>query len=254
MPALLIAVLILLAAPSAAAAAPAPVKLDTGWEFRFDSNPRFAPVSVPHVFDPKPADTDFQGKVGWYRLRFDGPASPPGYTWNVDFEGVRRVSRVWLNGRPIGVNSNPYQTFSLPARGLKPGQPNELLVRVHNLRPKDLREGWWNWGGIVRPVSLRPRGEIAYEDVGVLSDVKCPRVQCEAIARTDGWVVNRTRAVQSPQIAFRMTADTGFTFTKTVTVHRLKPGERRRVGFPMKVQGLPLLWSPAAPNLYTATV
>lgn len=254
MPALLIAVLVLLLVPAGASAAPAPVKLDAGWEFRFDSNPAFAPVAVPHVFDPKPVDDDYRGKVGWYRLRFEAPATPPGYTWNLDFEGVRRVSRVSLNGRPIGVNSNPYQTFSLPARGLKAGKTNELLVRVHNLRPKDLREGWWNWGGIVRPVTLRPRGEITYEDLGILSDVKCPQVQCEAIVRTDGWVVNRTRAVQSPQIAFRMTADTGFTFTKTVTVQRLKPGERRRVGFPMRVQGRPLLWSPGAPNLYTATV
>jgi len=253
-PALLLALVVLLLVPAGAAAAPAPVKLDRGWEFRFDSQEDYRPVAVPHVFDPDPDPKDYTGTVAWYRLRFDGPATPPGYSWNVDFEGVRRVARVWLNGRRIGVNSNPYQTFSLPARGLKAGQPNELLVRVHNLRPKDLREGWWNWGGIVRPVTLRPRGEIAYEDLGILSDVKCPRVQCEAIVRTDGWVVNRTRRTQSPQVAFRMTADTGFTFTKTVTVNRLKPGERRRVGFPMKVQGRPLLWSPGAPNLYTATV
>jgi beta-glucuronidase len=42
----------------------------------------------------------------------------------------------------------------------------------------------------------------------------------------------------------------GAPFGKTVTVKRLKPGERRRVSFPLRVQGEPALWSPRAPNLY----
>ena len=33
---------------------------------------------------------------------------------------------------------------------------NTLVVRVDNRRPETLREGWWNWGGITRPVSLDP--------------------------------------------------------------------------------------------------
>ncbi|MDP9385475.1 MAG: hypothetical protein M3P50_09615 [Actinomycetota bacterium] len=246
---------------------PAEQPLEEGWEFRFDRKDQglkagwargdraiaWNRVEVPHVFDPTPSDREFGGTIGWYRLRFTGPATPPGFAWALRFEGARRVARVWLNGVELGSNGNPYQAFTLAARGLKPGEPNELVVRVHNVRPADLREGWWNWGGIVRPVTLIPRGRIAYEDLGVLSDVEC-RPTCSAIVRTDGWMVNRTRQVTSPQVTFWMTSPAGESFGKTVTVRNLRPGERRRVSFPMRVQGAPALWSPRAPNLYGAYV
>ena len=260
--------LLALVAPAAAsAAAPPDVPLDQGWQYRPDPHNAglsrhweraagaagWSGVQVPHVFDPQPQDNEFNGTVGWYRLRFDGPRTPAGFSWNLRFEGVRRVARVWLNGRPVGSNGNPYQAFLLPARGLKAGA-NELVVRVQNVRPDGLREGWWNWGGIVRPVTLVPRGRIEYQDLGILSDVDC-RPTCVAIARTDGWVVNHTRKVVSPQITLRMTPPGGQEpFGKTVTVHRLRPGERRRVGFPLKVAGALRLWSPNNPNLYDAYV
>ena len=44
----------------------------------------------------------FLGSVGWYRLRFTGPATPAGLGWALRFEAVRRVARVWLNGRRTG--------------------------------------------------------------------------------------------------------------------------------------------------------
>jgi len=260
-------VLLLPAAAGAQAGGPAAQKLAEGWEFRFDPTDQglknawfrgdrattWNAVAVPHVFDPEPSDAEFGGTIGWYRLRFAGPATPAGFSWALRFEGARRVARVWLNGVELGSNGNPYQAFTLAARGLKPGEANELVVRVHNVRPKDLREGWWNWGGIVRPVTLVPRGKVSYEDLGILSDVECaPR--CSAIVRTDGWMVNRTAGVVSPQVTFRMTSPAGEAFGKTVTVRNLRPGERRRVGFPMRVQGRPALWSPLAPNLYGAYV
>ncbi len=268
-PLLLLALLFGLLPAAAHAQGPVPSEqpLKQGWEFRFDPRDQglragwargdrastWNPVQVPHIFDPTPTEQDFGGTIGWYRLRFTGPATPAGFSWALRFEGARRVARVWLNGRQLGSNGNPYQSFTLPARGLKPGEPNELVVRVHNVRPAGLREGWWNWGGIVRPVTLIPRGRIAYEDLGVLSDVEC-RPTCTAIVRTDGWIVNRTRQVASPQVTFRMTSPAGESFGKTVTVRNLRPRERRRLSFPMRVQGAPALWSPRAPNLYRAYV
>ena len=267
LPAITALLLLLLPAP-AGAQAPEQVPLADGWEFRADPRNRgltgrwsnddrtgpWRPVDVPHVFNAQPRDAEFNGTVGWYRVRFRGPAAPAGFGWRLHFEGARRVARVWLNGRPIGSNGNPYQTFTLPAAGLRAGAANELVVRVQNVRPDGLREGWWNWGGLTRPVTLVPRGRITYDDLGVLSDVDCAKV-CQAIVRTDGWVHNHTAATVSPQVTFRMTPPGGGQpFGKTVTIKDLKPGERRRVGFPMRVQGVPLLWGPRSPSLYDAYV
>ncbi len=272
---LLIALLVLLLLPAAAVAQapgpstpPQPVELTEGWQFRpdpgdaglkagwgkGDRSPAWRDVEVPHVFSPFPVDRDYTGTIGWYRLQFTGPPTPGGFAWLLRFEGVRRVARVWLNGVELGSNGNPYQAFSLVAQGLRPGQPNELVVRVHNVRPEGLREGWWNWGGIVRPVSLVPRGKIIYQDAGVLSDVNCPTQVCSAVVRTDGWMLNRTDAVQSPELHVRMTSPTGVVSERRVIVKSLQPNERRRVKFAVRIVGRPELWSPLTPNLYTAEV
>src|SRR4051794_23591201 len=159
-----------IADPAAAQAGlPKPQRLTSGWQFTFDpanaglkagwkagdwSQP-WTDVEVPHVFDPHPTDANFLGTYGWYRLKFATPATPEGFGWALRFEGARRVTTAWLNGARIGHNSDPYEPFTLPAKGLRTdGQPNELVVRVQNIRPADLHEGWWNWGGLVRPVTL----------------------------------------------------------------------------------------------------
>jgi beta-glucuronidase len=251
----------------ASEAPPQAVELKTGWQFRFDPgnvglredwpdwNQPWADVEVPHVFDPNPTDANFLGTIGWYRLRFDTPATPGGFGWALRFEGVRRVARVWLNGKRIGSNTNPYEPFTLPAKGLRTdGRPNELVVRVQNLRPKDLREGWWNWGGIVRPVTLVPVGRVEWRDLGVLSDVECaPGARtCAAIVRTDGWLVNHTDEDQSVLLVLQLRSPSGSITSKSVTVRSLKAGERRRVGFPVRITGAPQMWSPVNPNLYDA--
>ena len=258
-------------APAAAQAPPKPVPLAEGWEFRFDAtnlgmqeqwfkNPRrnedWQDVTVPHLFDPNPTTEKFLGTIGWYRLRFNTPQTPAGFAWALEFQGARRVARVWLNGRKLGSNGNPYQPFTFKADGLRTdGKPNELVVRVHNKRDPELREGWWNWGGLVRAVSLVPRGRVVWQDVGILSDVECRRgTPCRAIVRTDGWLHNRSAETVSPVLVLQLRAPDGTLTSKTVRVKNLRPGERRRVGFPARVQGKPALWSPVHPHLYDAQV
>ena len=267
---LTLAVLAALAAPAGAAGAapagtvaPDAVTLESGWEFKRDPHDRglkggwvdgnweeaWSPVEVPHVFDPQPTDNLFGGTIGWYRMRLVKPETPEGFTWALRFEGARRVTRVYLNGKAIGVNSNPYQPFTIPATGLRDGV-NDLVVRVHNIKPLTVREGWWNWGGIVRPVHLEPRGPAYWEDVGLLPDVACPKGKCTAGITADGWLVNRSDRVLDPLLSVQLEAPDGTVSTKTVKARRLKPGERRRVRFRMQINGTPGLWSPRHPNLY----
>src|SRR5919197_3111128 len=176
---------------TATAAAPSPIELTHGWQFRFDPHARggldtwrnggprtgWQPVSVPHVFDPRPLPALFHGTIGWYRLRFLGPPTPRGFGWALHFGAVRRTAAVWLNGRRIGTHIDPYASFVLPARGLKPRRSNLLVVRVVNRKQALPREGWWNWGGITRPVTLIPRGPVTLDDVAVMPQASCPAPQ-----------------------------------------------------------------------------
>ncbi|MEJ7892008.1 MAG: glycoside hydrolase family 2 TIM barrel-domain containing protein [Solirubrobacteraceae bacterium] len=245
---------------------PVAVALDTGWEVRFDPEDvgldggwesgrleeDWQDVTVPHVFNAKPIDDQFLGTNAWYRLRLRTPVTPAGFGWALRFAGVRREATVWLNGTRLGRRDAPFAPFTLPAEGLRAaGQLNELVVRVSNLRDEELREGWWNWGGITRPVTLEPVGRVEWEDLGVLSDVDCEGTDCAAVARTDGWLVSHSDEVEDVTLTVGLTSPSGKQSAHTEIVEDLQPGERRRVGFGIDVED-PMLWSPVTPNLYAA--
>ena len=253
--------LILIAAALASLAAASPayaevegsVRLDRGWEFADEAKGPWQAVTVPHVMDPNPTTDVWEGRVAWYRLRFEGPAAEEGRGWALQFGQVRRRAQVFLNGNEIGRNTDPYTPFVLPADGLIPGETNTLVVRVDNRRTPGWREGWWNWGGITRPVHLVPRGRVELRDTGLLSEVDC-RGACRAQVRLDTWVTNRTAQTARPYVTVRLKAPgTGFITQRRVRARTIPPGETARVQFGVPVEN-PKLWAPERPRLYNATV
>src|SRR5581483_8450753 len=90
------------------------------------------------------------------------------------FGEVRRRADVWLNGVHIGSHTLTYAPFDLPARSLRPGQQNVLVVRVDSHRTaSSLPQDWWNWGGITQPVTLVPVGRLELQDLGVMPQLGC---------------------------------------------------------------------------------
>jgi len=236
---------------------PTPIPLNSGWSFKYDGETTVKRVAVPHVFDARARKPDFGGRVGWYRLRFRAPRAVPGFGWGVRFEQSRRITQAWLNGVPIGASRDPYVPFTLPATGLKTGRENTLLVRVDNRKGSEPREGWWNWGGLTRPVSLVPRGLLELRDPGVMPRVSCEQggAVCRASVLVDGVLVNRSGAEQrAPQISVALTPPGGGRALRhTETVRGLHAGESGRVRFEVPVPD-PELWSPESPKLYDATL
>jgi len=265
---LVLAMLAVLAFPNGALASspPGPVALANGWEYKLDPSDEglglnwqsgagggiWDTVSVPHVFDPRPEPKTFYGSVGWYRLGFIGPKATT--DWWIHFEQVRRVARVWLNGREIGQHSDPYTPFELPASGLVAGRPNTLVVRVDYRRAAQLREGWWNWGGISRPVWLVARGPVVMHDAGLLPKRHCDGAGCLWSVLKDGWLENTSDRVQQPSVTVALRSPDGTVSRGSATPRELRPGERVRLTFPVRIQGQPKLWSPHAPQLYDASV
>ena len=216
-------------------------------------------VAVPDVVDPKPDEPAFSGSVAWYRLRFTGPQTRAGFSWALHFEQVRRTARVWLNGREIGTHTDPYVPFDLRAPGLRAGEENVLVVRVDYRRAPGTREGWWNWGGITRPVSLVPRGPVVLEHPAVLSQVACrgAGTGCRAGIILTGTATNpsTTRTVQDAAFTLTLTPPGGgaAAVRRTVPVRSLAPGETSRVRVRFAVAD-PELWWPEHPRLYHARI
>jgi hypothetical protein len=265
------------AVPGAAAAVsadapPAPITLSDGWQFLPDPGVRgvgagwplgqagqgWRSVTVPHVFDARPLPSLFKGEVAWYRLRFQTPATPAGFAWAVRFEQSRRVTQVWLNGRFIGGHNDAYTPFQLDLGALRPGAANTLVVRVDNRKGIEPREGWWNWGGLVRPVSLVPLGPVTVTNLGLMPDLTCPTPGvCTGDLVVDATVANRSAQTLTPTLELGLTppdGTAGVGQTATLAPGTLRPGARVDVRFSVPLDGPVATWSPDRPSLYQATV
>src|SRR3954471_18225382 len=113
--------LVAVPASASAAAPPRPVPLARGWTLQLAGQGPAKPVAVPNVMQPQTTPQAFPGTTGTYTIRFNAPATPRGFGWALRFEQVRRVARVVLNGKTIGVHKDPYVPFTLPATSLRPG-------------------------------------------------------------------------------------------------------------------------------------
>jgi beta-galactosidase len=88
----------------------------------------------------------------WYRKTFAVPSSLAGKDLWLDFDGVYRNCKVWVNGTYVGGHECGYTGFHFDiTSAIKLGAPNNITVFV-NARNV---EGWWyEGGGIYRHVWL----------------------------------------------------------------------------------------------------
>lgn len=165
-------------APSARSA----TELTSGWQFRFDNDltPERAlmladadwlPVALPHTWNRlgeyrigrTDATDNRQGK-GWYRLRLDGRALPPGKRHVIEFEAVGNLADLWVNGRAVGTHAGAFSRFRFDLTDfLDPAGPNIILLRADNSAPVagsttqhivPLDGDFFIHGGIYRPARL----------------------------------------------------------------------------------------------------
>ena len=90
--------------------------------------------------------------TGWYRLNFDAPSFAKGKKATLIFDGAMSHARVYVNGQEAGYWPYGYNSFYLDVTPfLKPGEKNELAVRLEN-EPESSR--WYPGAGLYRNVHL----------------------------------------------------------------------------------------------------
>ncbi|HEV7772161.1 MAG TPA: glycoside hydrolase family 2 TIM barrel-domain containing protein [Conexibacter sp.] len=211
-------------------------------------------TTVPNAWnagDDSPAS--FLGSVAWYRKDFRLPSRDRALAWIARFESANYRASVWLNGRKLGDHVSGYVPFELDLPNVARRGVNRLVVRVDNRRPATdpigapgetpwPPGGWWNYGGLLREVSLRAVDRVDIENVQLQPRLPCPR--CAATITASASVRNLSRATQLVQLrgrfgrapidfgALAIPARASVTFTRQLVVRR------------------PQLWSPAKPSLY----
>jgi Glycosyl hydrolases family 2, TIM barrel domain/Glycosyl hydrolases family 2, sugar binding domain/Glycosyl hydrolases family 2 len=160
------------------AVSPATLSLSGPWQFAVDTDaegltrgwaqPAFddtgwRPVTVPHTWNVMPEYADYAG-IAWYRRRLTLPPIAGDASMRLRFGAVFYLAQVWWNGVYLGEHEGGYTPFEFDVSGIaQPGAANVLVVRVDNQRAMDRLPAalstpwsydWWNYGGIVRDVSL----------------------------------------------------------------------------------------------------
>ena len=101
--------------------------------------------------------------TGWYRLRFEAPASAKGNRVFVRFDGVYMKSQVWINGRMVGEYPNGYNSFEYDITPfVRQDTVNVLAVRVDNSLQPGSR--WYTGSGIYRDVNLIVTSQMHFTD------------------------------------------------------------------------------------------
>ena len=114
----------------------------------------------------KPVGRNFpETTIGWYRRKFDVPASDEGRRLGLEFDGIFRDSEVWLNGHRICSNLSGYIGFDCDITDyVNYGDSNQLVVRVDASQV----EGWFYEGaGIYRHVWLTKTAPVHVAPDGV---------------------------------------------------------------------------------------
>ena len=113
----------------------------------------WAVVSAPHTFNDidtfdnssTPGHRGEQIQWGgrtWYRKTFSAPASWKGRKVFIEFESVRQIAEVYLNGQRLGVHKTGFTPFGFDLTPqLRVGERNVVAVMVDNRFMKDPLEG-----------------------------------------------------------------------------------------------------------------
>jgi beta-galactosidase/beta-glucuronidase len=178
--------------------------------------------------------------------------------WKVRFEGVNYRSTVWLNGRRLG-SFIGYFPFELDLTGLRRGR-NTLVVKVSTLRGRtDLTHwrpaafngfgvgGWWNSGGILREVYVRPVDTVDVEDVRALPRLRCLRCAARVAVRTT--VRNLTSKPSEVALILRLRGP-GLDERVELKPRRVAARSRTEIGARVDIER-PRLWQPGRPALYS---
>jgi beta-galactosidase len=184
--------------------------------------------------------------VGWYRKTFTIPASDSGRRISVNFDGVFRDSRVWVNGFYLGRESSGYSSFSYDISDyLNYGGTNVIAVRVD----ATLEEGWFYEGaGIYRHVWLTKTAPLHVARFGTFVTTEVKNSSADVTARVTVNNDQPTNAVFEI-IQVILDADGKAVASGTLKKLSLAPGASEKFSSVLDVAH-PKLWSCETPYLH----
>ncbi|MBB3209499.1 beta-galactosidase [Rhodopirellula rubra] len=270
---------------------PRKVSLNADWRFLCDDaegakSPTFddsqwTTVSCPHTWNDIDTFDDFgtgghQGETdlwqgtAWYRKEFSLPADATNKQVVLEFEAVRQIADVYLNGHHLGTDKTGFIPFGFDLTPhLNKTGTNVLAVKANNAVEPELYSGTTPWhhqnwhpphGGIYRNVYLHVLDPV-HVTLPLYGKLGTEGVYAwtESLSK-DRAVVGLTAEVENSQqmdtdatVTFSLRGHDGEIVACTEKMTKIAAGERTKVESSLNVTD-PHLWEPDYPYVYTVEV
>lgn len=183
--------------------------------------------------------------VGWYRKRFDLTEADRRRRLCLEFDGIARNARVWLNHHFLGCQPSGYAGFRFDITDIAE-EINTLVVRADATE----YEGWWyEGGGIYRHAWLVKYDPVhfAHDGVFVHAKVSSPRA-AEVTVQTE--LCNETDAAFDGRLSLVVESPAGRVVARGACDACIPAGGSASLASCLNVEN-PALWSVDSPRLYT---
>ena len=236
---------------------PTEIGATAGWQRKLPADTES--VNLPHTWNMGKYD-DYLGKA-WYFRTFELPMQSSNLDVKLHFGATFYAARVWVNGTEVGEHEGGYTAYSLDITRYLRGT-NYLAVEVDNRMTewtipgfamrgspaKPMWYDWWDYGGIVRDVSLTLSGSV---------QINRQRIRCQVHptgATVEDQIILESRFKKAERLGVRITAF-GPNNEPAASEDRallVDPGTHT---FPVPLAlPTPQLWSIDHPNLYRMVV
>jgi beta-galactosidase len=187
-----------------------------------------------------------QNSIGWYRKLFTVAKADSGQRFSIQFDGIFRDSKIWLNGFYLGNNESGYVGVSYDITDyINFNKENTLVVRADASQ----YEGWFYEGaGIYRHVWLNQYNNLHIQSDGIFvySNVQ----EKTATVTVETTVTNRNLGPENCTVISYVTDRNGKSIAQSQELPAsLSVHGSQTIKHQLKVQD-PRLWSLEDPYLY----
>jgi len=218
----------------------------------------------PFIKDPSERDDPYWWKGwGYYRKHFSVSELLTDKIVSIEFDGVQKYSRIYLNGEYVGDHKGGYTSFYFDLTPfIRFGEDNLLVVAVNNRRDDKYRippmnAGNWDvYGGIYRDARLVIKNKIhlpyqgSYKHEGG-TFITTPLVnEKEAVVNIKTYVKNDSEQITAVLLKTSVISPRGKLIEEIKNRENISPGvifEFDQTAAPVQN---PDLWHPESPNIY----
>ncbi|HLN21334.1 MAG TPA: glycoside hydrolase family 2 TIM barrel-domain containing protein [Bacteroidales bacterium] len=250
-----------------------------GYEITGFDDSRWTAISLPHTWNTYETTGELHPFImklheddnlywrngwGWYRKHFTVTKDITGQKVFIEFEGVQKYCKVWINGSYLGDHAGGYGSFDFDITPyIKKGGDNVIAVAVSNKIndqlniPPMLPSAFNVYGGIYRNVTIVLKNNLHIPMQGSASHeggtfITTPGFAGgSGIVRIQTWVKNDNLQQTDVTLQSTILDAAGKTVQVIRSVAGIKPGQVYRFDQSSKTIKNPALWSPGKPVLYT---